>query len=228
MTDPTAPAASPLRDATRDWLEFTPAAPTPPADVAGLVADLRHRTFRVHPDEVAAALEAQARKMADLTAENARLSNEAVLKKAECDGIGSLLLDVQRDCIAERKARQEAEAENAELRKASAKSLLETGRDLLVELAEMQARAEKAEADRQTFETACINAVADRREATDELLREREARQKAEAEVECLQEAGTALASYFQLAVNCGWLENFEELTAWIAAMKEEDNGLSD
>lgn len=53
---------------------------------------------------------------ADLRAEVERLRNDAALKKAECDGLGSLLLSVQQDCIAERKRADKAEAEAARLR----------------------------------------------------------------------------------------------------------------
>jgi hypothetical protein len=72
--------------------------------------DPAHRWARIDALRVAASREAELRTQVK------RLTNEAVLKKAECDGLGSLLLSVQKDCIEERKRANKAEAEAAELR----------------------------------------------------------------------------------------------------------------
>jgi hypothetical protein len=59
---------------------------------------------------------AAAAREAELLAEVERLTNEAVLNNAECDGLGSLLLSVQKDCIAEHKRANKAEAAIVRLR----------------------------------------------------------------------------------------------------------------
>jgi hypothetical protein len=71
------------------------------ATCGGRPDDPAHRGARIDALRVISAREAE------LRAEVERLTNEAVLNNAECDGLGSLLLSVQKDCIAEHKRCQQ-------------------------------------------------------------------------------------------------------------------------